>query len=364
VVACDGVEAMAENGRLEFEPELRTGPPWAMEEMILGERELAPGLLASAEARRAGALIRSALSAGEPVVLTGCGTSEHAAMAGALLLNEALGRRAVIARDAFEASLEPQTGGVLVGISHEAGTAATLNALAAAGAGGARTILVTAAPELSPPAQLIVPTPLRDRSWCHTVGYLSPLLAVYAMSGPPAEPALTILDEAFDRRPRYAAGAAQLAACERLLIAGGGVDEVTGRELALKLEEGAHIPVTPLGLEKILHGHLAAADARTGLIVLRLDPRHGGARDRRARDVQAAADVLGIATITLHSSLQGIEPAAGALIAGALALQLLTLEFVLARGTNPDLIRREQPLYRAAAQAAENDTAGRGPEPG
>ena len=65
---------------MEFEPELRTGPPWAMEEMILGERELAPELLASAEARQAGALIRSALSAGEPVVLTGCGTSEHASL--------------------------------------------------------------------------------------------------------------------------------------------------------------------------------------------------------------------------------------------------------------------------------------------
>lgn len=349
---------------MEFEPELRTGPPWAMEEMILGERELAPELLASAEARQAGALIRSALSAGEPVVLTGCGTSEHAAMAGAQLVNEALGVGSALARDAFEASLEPQTDGVLVGISHEAGTTATLDALAAAGARGARTILVTAVPEGATQAELIVPTPLRDRSWCHTVGYLSPLLAVYAMSAPPAGPVLTILDEAYDRRPRYAAAAAQLADCERLLTAAGGVDEVTGRELALKLEEGAQIPVTPLGLEKILHGHLAAADARTGLIMLRFDPRHREARDRRARDVQAAADVLGMATVTLHASVEGIEPVAGALIAGALALQLLALEFVLACGTNPDLIRREQPLYRAAAQAAENGPAPDGPAPG
>ena len=323
-----------------------------MEEMILRERELVPELLASAEARHAGALIRSALSAGEPVVLTGCGTSEHAAMAGAQLVNEALGVESAIARDAFEASIEPQAGGVLVGISHEAGTTATLNALAAAGARGAHTILVTAVPEGATTAELVVRTPLRDRSWCHTVGYLSPVLAVYAMSGPPAGPVRQILDEALDRRPRYAAAAARLTGCERLLIAASGVDAVTGRELALKLEEGAHVSVTPLGLEKILHGHLAAADGRTGLIMLRFDARHSDARDRRARDVQAAADVLGMATVTLYASTSGIAPVAGALIAGALALQWLTLEFALARGTNPDLIRREQPLYRAAAQAA------------
>jgi glucosamine--fructose-6-phosphate aminotransferase (isomerizing) len=322
-----------------------------MEEMILRERGLVSQLLASAEARQAGAVIGSAVSAGESVVLTGCGTSEHAAMAGAHLLNEAFGPGSATARDAFEASLDPQAGGVLVGISHEAGTTATLNALAAAGARGAQTILVTAVPGATA-AQLIVPTPLHDRSWCHTVGYLSPVLAVHAMSAPRAGPVRKILDEALDRRPRYAADAARLAGCERLLIAAGGVDEVTGRELALKLEEGAHLSVTPLGQEKVLHGHLAAADSRTGLVILRFDPRHGEARDHRARDLQAAADVLGMATVTLRAWESDIAPVAGALIAGALALQWLALEFALARGTNPDLIRREQPLYRAAAQAA------------
>ena len=40
------------------------------------------------------------------------------------------------------------------------------------------------------------------------------------------------------------------------------------------------------------------------------------------------------------------------LLAGAIALQLLTLELVLAAGTNPDLIRREEDAYKAAAAAA------------
>jgi hypothetical protein len=43
---------------------------------------------------------------------------------------------------------------------------------------------------------------------------------------------------------------------------------------------------------------------------------------------------------------------AEALIAGAVALQLLALEMAMVHGTNPDLIRREQPLYRKVAQVA------------
>ena len=40
------------------------------------------------------------------------------------------------------------------------------------------------------------------------------------------------------------------------------------------------------------------------------------------------------------------------LLAGAIALQLLTLELCHALGTNPDLIRREEEAYKAAAAAA------------
>src|SRR4051795_1920944 len=103
-------------------PELREGPPWAMEEMILAE----PGLVAPIFASPAAVEAAESIREGGPVVFTGCGTSEHAAMAGAALLKQAT------ARDAFEATLAPQDNGVLIAVSHEGGTAATLDALAAA----------------------------------------------------------------------------------------------------------------------------------------------------------------------------------------------------------------------------------------
>ena len=45
-----------------------------------------------------------------------------------------------------------------------------------------------------------------------------------------------------------------------------------------------------------------------------------------------------------------------ALLAGAGGLQALTLALAYARGTNPDLIRREQAPYRQAAQAGEESS--------
>src|SRR4051812_2249026 len=125
-------------------PELRPGPPWAMEEMIDAEPGLPESVLVEPAAAAVAAWVAAAVAAREPVILTGCGTSEHAAMAGAALLGEVAGPAAVSARDAFEAALDPQSGGVLIAISHEAGTAATLAAASAAAERGAKVALVTA----------------------------------------------------------------------------------------------------------------------------------------------------------------------------------------------------------------------------
>ncbi len=315
-------------------PELRAGPPWAMEEMILAEPGLVEAILASPAAVEAAESIRE----GGPVVIVGCGTSEHAAMAGAALLDGAH------ARDAFEASLDPQDGGVLIAVSHEGGTAATLAALEAAKA--ARTILITASDVTA--ADIAIKTPLVDTSWCHTVGYVSPLLAFTAISGAAdAATCARVIDDTLAQRARFVELAQQLGNVDRLIVSGSGLDEITARELALKIEEGTHIPTTPLGIEKVLHGHLPAADERTGIIVIRVDPHEGARRDARAAQVVAAADELHMPAITIDGLPQG-HP----LLAGAIALQLLTLELAHVKGTNPDLIRREQPAYKAAAAAA------------
>src|SRR3954471_19223133 len=349
-------------------PELRPGPPWAMEEMIAAEPGLVEPVLTAAAAAELAERVSAAVAAQEPVVIAGCGTSEHAAMAGAAMLRQALGRNVVGARDAFEASLDAQNGGVLIAVSHEAGTPATLAAAEAAAERGGQVAFVTDPPERVaagarparvPAGALVYATALVDTSWCHTVGYLSPVLALHAVAAhlggarPSPAPARAAVKAGLRRREDLRDAASRLAACERLLAVGSGVDEVTVRELALKIEEGAHVPVTPLGLEKILHGHLPAPDARTGLVLLRADSTARERRDARAAHALRAAAELGMPSVLLQlDEPAGLSPVAGAVIAGALAAQLLTLELVHAHGTNPDLIRREQEPYLRAAEVA------------
>jgi fructoselysine-6-P-deglycase FrlB-like protein len=162
------------------------------------------------------------------------------------------------------------------------------------------------------------------------------------------------------------AAAARLSALARLLAVGSGVDATTASEQALKIEEGAWIPTAYLQLETLLHGHLPGADAQSGLVVFLLDPLSFGERAARTRQALAAAAAIGITTLLVTSEQAAAElreaadeavvlPAAGehgrlgALLAGAVALQRLTLALAAEHGTNPDLLRRDDERYRSAA---------------
>ncbi len=330
------------------EPELRGGPPWVMEEMIQAELGLPTQISAEPAVSRVAERVGEAVSAGEAIMICGCGTSEHAARAIQAILEHAAPTCRVEARDSFEVYLDPPDRGLVIAVSHAAGTAVTRGAATGAVSRGARVLFITACPEDAPEAVEAVGTPVYDASWCHTVAYLSPILTCAMGAGLEAETARMLIASELALREQRHADAIALAGCDRLLIIGSGVDEITASELALKIEEAAHLPCTPLGTEKVLHGHLPAADARTGLVLIRCDPAQATQRDDRTANVAAAAAVLAMPTITL--ARPALASGTEALIAGAVALQLLTLELSVARGTNPDLIRREQPLYRRAAE--------------
>ncbi len=396
------------------QPVRRDGPPWWMTEMIAAEPALSgrvlrrlgvvrrssgvPGVPARLEAPgrdtpagRLAAAIRHALERGEPVVVTGCGTSEHGAQAFAAIVGEAAVRAgirgagrpgSVLAAQAFEAALAPQRGGLLVGISHEGGTAATLAALDAAAASATRTAAVTVH-RASPigRAGIVLATGEIDRSWCHTVGYLSPLLAGVAvgaaLTGEPgdAEPAVV--------RALLEAGIAQAGAAEEvaaavgdrreLIVVASGADRPAARELALKVEEATWLPTAVRDLETFLHGHLPSMDDTTGLVLILSDRDGRAARSARAQQAMAAASRVGVrAGGILAAGLDAEWPAfllpagrilvpeaealpapAAALVGTVTPLQVLTERLARARGTDPDPIRRHELAYREASALAE-----------
>jgi glucosamine--fructose-6-phosphate aminotransferase (isomerizing) len=372
-------------------PSRRGTPPFHMTDMIAAEPALGARLVRAladpgGAAAELAAAVRTAIAAGDGVVVTGCGTSEHAAIAVAEILRDAAttaGLRSDHVRDAqaFELALEPPSHGLVIGVSHEGGTAATNRTLERARAAGARTALITVsrrAPGASN-ADIVVETHELDQGWCHVVGYLSPILAGAAVgahvSGRGIDPDVVRTTIAHGDEDGAAAEgiAGALSDVGRIIVLGSGADRAAGRELVLKIEEGSWIPAAYRDLETFLHGHLPATDETTGLVLLLAEPRGREERATRARQALAAARTAGIRTAAivaedaasgfdedLTSAGRLLSPAApdlpapvAALLGSATRLQLLAERLARARGTNPDPIRRDDPRYAAAAAAAE-----------
>jgi len=367
-------------------PALRASPPYLMTEMIA-----AGPAVAERVAERAAhdphttsllAWIQDAATSREPITTTGCGTSEHAALAAAELLADAIGlqlRHLVACRQALDVARDPQAHGVLLGFSHEGGTWATNEALGRSRQAGARTALVTVS-HRSPGAaivELVLQTGEQDQSWCHTVGYLSPVVVAAVLAAATAGESLdavalrALLEVATDEMGAEQA-AITLSACTRLIVAGTGIDYVSARELALKIEEGSSLPATALHTETLRHGHLAAATAETGLVLILTDAEREGQPVReRALAALRSALVLGMPTVTILGARLGpelpleltpggrltapeanrIRPLAEAILGTAIPLQLLAERLARARGRNPDPIGRDDSRQAAAADA-------------
>jgi fructoselysine-6-P-deglycase FrlB-like protein len=359
-----------------------------MTEMIAAEPALAERL-----ARRLGqdpvvdrlaGDIRAAAAGGAPIFVTGCGTSEHAAMVVATLLQDALVAAGIrdpwiVSAQAFELARVPPARGVVLAISHEGGTAATNDALRRAEESGAATALITVT-DRSPGATLartVIATNEQDQSWCHTVGYLSPMVAGAALSAairqePLDATTVRAVVDAADDAPGAEAIAAAFGVCHRLMVVGSGLDHAAARELALKVEEGVHLPSVAHQLETLLHGHLAAADDRTGLVLLLTDAEARGPHlVERAKTVLRAVSALGVPAAAIVAADLGDDLPADLTPAGRIAvalstriprsvsaalgtarpLQLVTERLARARGVNPDTIGRDDPRHAAAADA-------------
>jgi glutamine---fructose-6-phosphate transaminase (isomerizing) len=374
-------------------PSARSGPPYHMTDMIAAEPHLARRVLGrllqpGSPAAELAVLVRDTAGRGQPIVVTGCGTSEHGAQAVVEILREALRSvglagepGAIISAQAFEAALDPQSRGLVIGVSHEGGTSATNAALDGARKAGAQTALITAG-TASPGAKLadvVVATGEMDQGWCHTVGYLSPILAAAAVgaivSGRDLDP--EAVSELVAAGVRDEAGAEQIASrlgdASHLLGIASGADRPAGRELVLKVEEASWLPSAYRDLETYLHGHFPATDESTGLVLILTDRDRRTERIAKARQALAGAKVLGLrsaAILANHAAGEikdDLTPAGrlvvpdapflpapvAALLGSATPLQLLTERIARARGTNPDPIRRDDPRYVEAAAAAE-----------
>jgi glutamine---fructose-6-phosphate transaminase (isomerizing) len=352
-------------------PELRAAPPWVMQEMIESQPELLERIATGSDTAALALLLKGA----GPHFTVGCGTSEHGSLAVAEILTEA--GIPVSSLQAFEAALDPPRGGSVIAVSHSGSTWATVDAMKAARNAGAAIGLITAAPDRSASAQAdgVLATPFEDRSWCHTVGYTSPiaagvaLAAIVSAADMPAGAVRDLIAAGVAVREQATHVAAALANCGRIILVGSGADRIAARELTLKIEEASYIPSAFRELETFLHGHLPACNEDTGLVLIHADRRATDRRTDRGVQLLRAARRIGMRSAAITTgglpddllpagvieapASDGLPAAAAALLGTAAPLQWLAHELAIQRGANPDLIRREQAPYREAADSYE-----------
>jgi fructoselysine-6-P-deglycase FrlB-like protein len=255
-------------------------------------------------------------SDGARVVLTGCGTSFHAAQTGGHAVQ------------ALETVLAPPDADLLVCVSHSGTTPLTLEA---ARAFGGPVWLVTGAAD-SPLAELadevLVCTPELEQSWCHTASYTC---AVAALAGLRGED-VSWLPDAVEEALRLEEPVPEQS---KVLVAGAGRDWPTAQEAVLKLREGAWLSAGAHQTEQLLHGHLAAIDETVRAYVLEGEGRAA----ERAHDAVAALHELGCETTLVPTRHPVVD---------IVRFQLLTLAIAEARGVDPDRIHRDDPRWARA----------------
>ena len=260
---------------------------------------------------------------GASVLFTGCGTSFHAALAcgpAAQALEVVVGN--------------PPEADVLVAISHEGGTALTLEAVRAF---AGETWLITGPKESALAAEadhVLVVTPEIEESYCHTASYTCAVAAGRVLQG---EDVSGLAAHVFRELEAEPLGASEH---DRFVVAAAGPDQATALEAVLKLREGAHVAAEAHHTEQLLHGHLAAIDSSVRCFVLEGEGRAA----ERAVDAMRALGELGCDALLVPTTHPVVD---------IVRFQQLACDLAEARGIDPDLIRWDEEPWDRARKAQD-----------
>jgi glucosamine--fructose-6-phosphate aminotransferase (isomerizing) len=264
--------------------------------------------------------------------LVGTGTSYHAAILGAGMLQDA-GRAAVAVSSMRFVAWAPIVGpeDTIIVITHTGETSYALAARALAMLAGLDVITIT---KRGTPFPHSVETCPAETSETYTVSYTTALLALAMIAKEMGadsitDDSLTLVPSAVQNAIE-APGTESIQVPERdLVIAGAGPAAFTAREGALKLREGARVLAEGHDIEYLLHGSAVPLDGRDALLSL-MTPEADGFVEA----VTAAASAEGIPVYRVHEP--DPLPMLLAQIPLTVRLQLLALRFALERGQDPD----------------------------
>jgi glucosamine--fructose-6-phosphate aminotransferase (isomerizing) len=304
------------------------------------------------------------------VLLTGVGTSWHAALVGELLFARygGLGLKAR-AFHAFELasywSESPGRIGAVV-LSHGGTRRYSREALARVKAGGGSGVVITGkGPEAPAEADWTLRTVDQESSGAHTVSYTAALAILaklacaaggaaeiaHAIDGIPDLLALLLGQESWEEL------AGRYGDRRSYWFIGGGPNTATAWEAALKMSEASHARAAGFNCEQFLHGAWAALE-REDVVFLIAPP---GPSRERCLEAARVAQQIGAPVVAL---VREDDREIAALVADTIALpeidellspiltivplQLFVYHSAVHRGVNPDLTRSDDPAYGRA----------------
>jgi glucosamine--fructose-6-phosphate aminotransferase (isomerizing) len=318
-------------------------------------------------AKRAAMLIAGA----RRVILTGIGTSYHAALVGGWLLRAAgSDARAISSFDlaSYPDNFPLAADDAIVVLAHTGVKRYSGEAMARAAAAGATVISVGSLTAEHPGSELILRTVEREKSAAYTSSHLGAMTMLAQVATELGESrgatgvagfreALAALpDQIADVLARQAEvePVAREAIGRRVYAAGAGPNEATALELVIKAREAAYGQVDGLAIEQFLHGPMVAFNA--GDLAALVNVR--GRSSERVGQIAAVADAMGGSIWLVGDAVAAVPsatvfslPAVPELISPLLAvvpMQLLAYHMAALKGAHPDTFRRDDPVYKDA----------------
>ena len=307
----------------------------------------------------------------ERLFLVGIGTSYHAARIGEHLLREYGGGLDVRAIHSFDFALygpDLEPGDCVVGISHRGTKRYTARALERALESGCRTALVTGeGASISVRTDALFRTVAQERSAAHTVSYTSAISILAYLAGRIGhhrtgsevlgegllrDELPAALRAALGMEERVATLAREHLTRRRIWLLGGGPSAVTAEEVALKIKETSYLQAEGLSTETMLHGPFQCVEAEDLFVLI---APAGAAQGRTLEVVELVAEV-GAACLIVGDGTQETTdlfavsevPEPFSALTCLVPLQLFSYHLALARGTNPDIFRVDDPRFARA----------------
>ena len=353
--------------------EARDSHPYHMHDAILAQPEAFVRVVERNEA--AVDELASRVALGKRVFLTGIGTSHHAVQVGEHLMRVYGGGPDVRAVHSFDLALygpEPRPDDCLVAVSHRGAKRYTALALEKAGETGSPTALITGEEGSGAGrADAVFRTVEQEESSAHTVSYTGAVAVLALLAGRLGHHrtgSATLPDEflrervpdalrtALGTEEEVAALAREHVGRRRIWLLGGGPSAVTATETALKIKETSYLQAEGMPTETMLHGPFQCVEADDLFVLL----APSGAAMERTLEVAELIEEVGAAFLVFGDDTTEAPPSAAGVVRvpnvpepfSALSclvpLQLFAYHLALARGTNPDNFRVDDPRFARA----------------